>query len=91
MPMLSTFEEIQAEKERLRTDIEKKKEEIGQIWNGVFHKDDAPLVETPTQRLLRYGKLGVGVLDGALLGWKLYNRLTGTSVSINPFKKKKRK
>lgn len=88
--MVSTFEEIQAEKERLRADIEQKKKEIGHIWNDVFHRDDAPIVETPTQKLFRYGKLGAGVFDGALLGWKLYNRLSGKSMSFNPFKKRRR-
>lgn len=34
--MLTTIEEIQARKEELRTEIHKKNDEIGSLWNNLF-------------------------------------------------------
>lgn len=78
--MYNSFEEIQAEKDKLCADIDKKKAEIGKIWNNVFHREETPLYETPTQRILRYANTGAGMFDGALLGWKLYKKLSGSTL-----------
>lgn len=84
--MYNSLADIQSEKEKLHDSIAKKEAEIGELWNQIFHEKEEPLFETPTQRLMKFAHTGAGLLDGALLGWKLYRKVNGFS-----FGRKKRK
>jgi len=65
---------IQDRKEQLRREIQKDDREIKTLWKTLFKKD-----ETPTKGLRMAGLMntGAGVLDGLILGWKLYRKYKG--------------
>lgn len=67
---------IRARKAQLRKQIATSEEEIRTTWNSIFHKKKAPTPKTPTQRLLSMASSSMGIIDGALLGWKLYKRFS---------------
>ncbi len=65
---------IKAKKAELRTEIDKNGKEIAKLWNSIFHaKNTNPL--SPTQKFLSFATTSSGIIDGALLGWKLYRKL----------------
>lgn len=64
-----TLEDIELMKASLRDEIRKDETEIGEKWHSLF------VTEAPTSRSGRIAYLmntGMSVLDGAILGWKLY-------------------
>ncbi len=69
----STIEDIQARKQQLRNSLQRDNGEISQLWNGLFAK---PEVSTPTNRIQSFMSKGLGVVDGAILGWKLYQKFS---------------
>lgn len=83
---IQNLTDIQAEKERLHKAISDKETEIGNIWNEVFHTVDTSTM-TRSQRMLHYANTGAGLVDGAILGWKLYRRLS----AAGSFFRRKRK
>lgn len=65
---------IRVKKAELRQEIDKSGKEVAKLWNGIFHtKNTNPL--SPTQKLLSFASTSSGIIDGALLGWKLYRKL----------------
>ena len=70
-----TLDEIRLRKAQLTTDIVKDSNRLATLWNDLFHKPKEKA--TPTQRLSGLISTGAGVLDGLILGWKLYRKLGG--------------
>lgn len=83
---IQTLTDIQAEKERLHKAISNKEAEISAIWHDVFHTVDTAAMSR-SQRMLHYANTGAGLVDGAILGWKLYRRLS----AAGSFFRRKRK
>lgn len=83
----NTLEDIVAEKERLRKALTTKGEEISNLWGELVHPKENEGPKSPAQRFLQYANAGAGLVDGILLGWKLYRRIGGT---FSFFKRKKR-
>ena len=83
----TTIEDIMAERNRLHEAMIQKGDEIASLWDDLVHpkQDDS---SSPTQKLLQYANAGAGVVDGVLLGWKLYRRL---GVTLSLFRRKKKK
>lgn len=80
IPPSQTYNTLQAIKKRkaqLRKQIRKDSEEINRLRKNLFEK---PVPLKGNYRLQSLMTTGAGVLDGALLIWKLYRK----------FKKKKR-
>jgi hypothetical protein len=65
---------IRARKAQLNKDIQRSEQEIKSTWNALFHPKKNPTPNTPTQRFLSLASSSVGLIDGALLGWKLYKK-----------------
>ena len=65
---------IRARKAQLNKDIQRSEQEIKATWNSIFHPKKDPVPNTPTQRFLSLASSSVGLIDGALLGWKLYKK-----------------
>ena len=65
---------IRARKAQLSKDIQHSEQEIKATWNSIFHPKKLPTPKTPTQRLVALASSSVGLIDGALLGWKLYKK-----------------
>ncbi|MCM1079619.1 MAG: hypothetical protein NC344_07525 [Bacteroidales bacterium] len=73
--MYNNINDIILKKEELRKAIIQKEKEISILWDDTFHPKDNNSFNTPSQRLLKYANTGLGLMDGALLGWKLYRKL----------------
>lgn len=65
---------IRARKMQLNKEIQRSEQEIKTTWDSIFHPKKDPVPNTPTQRFLSLASSSVGLIDGALLGWKLYKR-----------------
>ena len=65
---------IHARKMQLNKEIQRSEQEIKTTWNTLFHPKKDPTPNTPTQRFLSLASSSVGLIDGALLGWKLYKK-----------------
>lgn len=75
----NSLNEIEDYKAQIRTDIREDEQKIATMWKSLFHKDDERIVKTPVQQFSSFMNIGVGVLDGAILGWKLYRKFKGSS------------
>lgn len=82
----NNINDIEIKKQELRKAINAKEEEIDRLWNELFTPPVSNAFETPTQRFMRYAHNSVGVIDGAILGWKLYRKL-GKTFSFKRHKK----
>lgn len=82
-PAYRTLDEIRLRKAQLLTDITKDSNKIRTLWDDIFHpkKDKA----TPTSRFANTMKMGAGIVDGLILGWKLYRKLGGGKYRKNRF------
>ena len=65
---------IRARKTQLNKDIQRSEQEIKATWNSIFHPKKLPTPKTPAQRLVALASSSMGLIDGALLGWKLYKK-----------------
>lgn len=74
-PVYKTLGEIRLRKAQLLTDITKDNNRMTDLWNDVFHKPKDN--STPTQRFSGFMNTGAGIIDGLILGWKLYRKLRG--------------
>lgn len=71
----TTLEEIQLRKAMLLTEIQKDSNKLGNEWQSLFKKPDAlNRKATPAKRFNSLLSTGAGVLDAAILGWKLYRK-----------------
>ena len=64
-------------KDELRQSIHDDEKRIGKLWSDLFHKEDRHTPKTPVQRMINMVNIGSGVLDGLILGWKLYRKFKG--------------
>lgn len=67
------LEELAAYKQELMTELGKCEIEIKDTWNKLFHTPERKAV-TPTQKFLAMASNSAAIIDGAILGWKLYNK-----------------
>ncbi|MGG6544895.1 UNVERIFIED_CONTAM: hypothetical protein NY100_05625 [Prevotella sp. 15_C9] len=74
-PVYKTLSEIRLRKAQLQTDIAKDNQRMSKLWNDVFHNENRST--SPTRRLSGFMNTGAGIIDGLLLGWKLYRRFGG--------------
>lgn len=67
--------DIKLKKELLRNEILKDNQKIEKLWGKLFHK--TPLFDKQAKPSKKLGSLlstGASLLDGAILGWKLYRK-----------------
>ena len=90
-PAYHSLDEIRLRKAQLLTDITKDGNKIQGIWDSIFHqpKDKA----LPTKRFSGLMTTGAGILDGLILGWKLYRKFKGkdNTPAFSLFKRKGKK
>lgn len=71
----TTIEEIQLRKAMLLAEIQKDNNKLGNEWKSLFQKPDAlNRKATPSKRFNSLLSTGAGMLDAAILGWKLYRK-----------------
>ena len=80
-----SLEEIRMRKETLRRELQKDNGQINSLWHRIFHNDKTG---TPSKRISGLMSTGAGVVDGVILGWKLYRRFKGKDNHKNTRKKK---
>ena len=71
------LEEIERYKDEVRQSIHDDEKRIGKLWSDLFHKEDRHTPKTPVQRMINMVNIGSGVIDGLILGWKLYRKFKG--------------
>jgi hypothetical protein len=69
-----TLEQLQEQKDNLQKDIQADDKQIKSLWSDLFYNNDSAQPTTPTKRFTSIMSTGAGILDGILLGWKLYRR-----------------
>lgn len=77
-PTYTSLAEIRMAKEQKLEEIRKDEETMRELWNDLFHKPESRLPSTPAQRIASLVSSGAGVLDGLILGWKLYRKFKGS-------------
>lgn len=75
--MFNTLQEIDVRKAELAKQIQEQENLIASKWDSLFHPEPESLIPSPTQRIIKYAKVGSMAIDGALLGWKLYHKFGG--------------
>ena len=72
-----TIAEIEEYKSSVKEDIQDDEAKIASLWNSLFHKEEPTMPQTPVQKIINLANLGTGILDGVILGWKLYRKFHG--------------
>lgn len=75
-----SLEEIRMRKEALRSAIRTDDQQIKTLWADLFHKPDTLMAATPSKRISGLMSTGAGLLDGLILGWKLYKKFKGNKL-----------
>jgi len=82
-----SLETLSIRKQQLREDLNDSEEKLSDIWNAMFRQPSEEELASPTKKILASITSASAIIDGALLGWKLYRRLGGT---VKLFRKKKK-
>lgn len=82
-PSYQSLDEIRLRKAQLLTEITKDSNKIRKTWDSMFHRPKNQV--TPTSRFSSTMKMGAGIVDGLILGWKLYRRFGSGSKSRSKF------
>ena len=69
----SSLDDIRIYKEELREQIRQDRDVISTKWNDLFHREKQT-TQSKAQKIMKMLSMGTGVLDGAMLGWKLYRK-----------------
>jgi len=70
---ISTIAELKAQEELVRAELRTEQKELRRQWDSLFRRGrKGP--KTPTERALGFFSKGSSLLDGAILGWKLYKK-----------------
>lgn len=75
--MITNLSALRLRKAALQQDMRNSEGKMRSLWNDVLHKDETqnPLAAmSPTKRIISFVSTSGVVIDGAILGWKLYNR-----------------
>lgn len=76
---INTLEDIAAYKARVKDEIRKDEKLIGQQWHSLFNDEE----RKNTNKWMSLMNTGMGVVDGAILGWKLYRKFKKTPIFKN--------
>ena len=71
-PDYQTLTELRQRNAQLLSDIAQDDKRIKALWSQLFYRPKAE--GSPSQRLTSLLSTGGGILDGLILGWKLYRR-----------------
>jgi hypothetical protein len=70
----TSLEQIRDSKGLLQGDLRNSEKQIQQLWGQLFTKPEPLSALTPTKRFSSLLSTGAGILDGVILGWKLYRK-----------------
>jgi hypothetical protein len=66
-----TPDDLKKKCDSMQTDITSKEKSLKKQWNSLVNEEE-PVVLSPTKRVMSWISDSSNVIDGALLGWKLY-------------------
>ena len=69
-----SLSDIRQRKMKLQGEIASEEKNIKRLWDSLFHQGKADRVATPSRRFQSLFTTGAGIVDGVLLGWKLYRK-----------------
>ena len=69
-----SLEQIRQRKLKVKGEIHAQEDKMRKLWDSVFHSTPDTLTSTPSKRISSLISTGVGLLDGVILGFKLYRR-----------------
>lgn len=69
-----SLDEIRMRKDMILRDIRKDDSQVRKLWGSLFHKPAMLTASTPSRRFSGLMNTGAGILDGLILGWKLYRK-----------------
>ena len=71
----NSLEDIRLQKEMLQTDLHQNEQQIALLWKELLKPTEAFQKNASTsKRLIGLFNVGANILDGAILGWKLYKK-----------------
>ena len=71
----NSLEDIRYQKEMLHIDLHKNEQQIAYLWKELLKPAEAFQKNASTSnRLIGLFNVGTNILDGAILGWKLYKK-----------------
>lgn len=70
----SSLSDITRRKTQLKASLTANERRIGTLWKSLFQQDRVKANQSPSMRLANMISTSAGLIDGALLGWKLYRR-----------------
>ncbi len=74
-PEFHSLNDIRKRKEMLLADIREDDRKIKEMWRDLFKKPDALSSSvSPSKRIASIITNSMGLIDGAILGWKLYRK-----------------
>lgn len=67
--------DVRGRKEQLKRDLRDDEEKISHLWKELTRPSEAfDRSATPSQRIMGLINTGGSLIDGAILGWKLYRK-----------------
>ncbi|KXB84726.1 hypothetical protein HMPREF3034_00644 [Prevotella sp. DNF00663] len=69
-----SLSDIRLRKEVLLSEIQHDDKRIKTLWTDLFHAPKDMVSSTPSKRFSGFMNTGAGLLDGIILGWKLYQK-----------------
>ncbi len=69
-----SLSEIRLHKLAILKDIQNDGRQINMMWEELFHHPSKSYSGSPTKRIAGLLSIGTTVLDGAILGWKLFRK-----------------
>lgn len=87
---VKSLSDIVAMKDAIRSEIHNDEDKITSLWDNLVHVDNVN-PQSPTQRIFNMMNVGTGLVDGLLLGWKLYRKYQGVSDYFPLFRKKRKR
>ena len=69
----NSLRDLKEYKDALNKKLKADEDEIKRLWNDLF-KPAKSGPKTPAQRIQSALSLGTGIVDGLILGWKLYRK-----------------
>lgn len=74
-PEFNSLHDIRKRKEALLADIKEDDHKIKELWKSLFKKPDAlSRNASPSKRIASVITNSMGLIDGIILGWKLYRK-----------------
>ena len=71
---MTNLSDIQTRKETLRQAIKTDEEQVTKLWQRLTTPVQTTSLMTPSRRVAGLMSTGMNVVDGLLLGWKLYRK-----------------